>query len=558
MVEIAIASRDALFMRALDVAVVEGRGEVFADPGATVRIVPIVRATSENDDDGDRDDVEIATRICATATSQTARDASGAPRTMFREEFSGAVTTRNARALARVTGIEIFVTSASGRDAARGTTTLDADALARLDDDDGEARAVVRGTWCEVREIVGEDDGVGATVGRVCARVTARGDGARTRGDGEGGVRERRTAREGATTTTTTAAVRAEIEGGGGERAVVEAGEGGAAATATATPAPRRENVAAVAAGWLRGVVARGRRDDGARERERERKRREREAEIEEKRARKERDRIERKRVEAAKLEREAQLEAFRAAERDRRANDETASGGGARDVDRGDASQPGSPRRSFHIPNVEEIKQRVSEGAHQLGEVAHQLGDRLRDTGDKIAHNVNEQAHHVKDALRDTNNRVGKALAKKRWVRDIAARLSPNSILVVAIAIALAGLPENRDKARRKAQSVKKRIKETRRESSETAKAKKKKTASEEEEDLPEVIYNELADPDEDTPFIGRGPTPRGVYEVVEGDTLCSIAGCFNLDLMEIIDKNGDVIRNPDALAPGDRIRIY
>lgn len=558
MVEIAIARRDALFMRALDVAVVEGRGEVFADPGATVRIVPIVRATSENDDDGDRDDDAIATRICATATSQTARDDRDEPRTMFREEFSGAVTTENARALARVTGIEIFVTSASGRDAARGAATLDADALARLDDDDGEARAVVRGTWCEVREIVGEDDGVGATVGRVCARVTARGDGARTRGDGEGGGRERRTAREGATTTTTTAAVRAEIEGGGGERAVVEAGEGGAAATATATPAPRRENVAAVAAGWLRGVVARGRRDDGARERERERKRREREAEIEKKRAREERDRIERERVEAAKLEREAQLEAFRAAERDRRANDETASGGGARDVDRGDASQPGSPRRSFHIPNVEEIKQRVSEGAHQLGEVAHQLGDRLRDTGDKIAHNVNEQAHHVKDALRDTNNRVGKALAKKRWVRDIAARLSPNSILVVAIAIALAGLPENRDKARRKAQSVKKRIKETRRESSETAKAKKKKTASEEEEDLPEVIYNELADPDEDTPFIGRGPTPRGVYEVVEGDTLCSIAGCFNLDLMEIIDKNGDVIRNPDALAPGDRIRIY
>ena len=153
-------------MRALDVAVVEGRGEVFADPGATVRIVPIVRATSENDDDGDRDDDAIATRICATATSQTARDARDEPRTLFREEFSGAVTTENARALARVTGIEIFVTSASGRDAARGAATLDADALARLDDDDGEARAVVRGTWCEVREIVDEDDGVGATVGR--------------------------------------------------------------------------------------------------------------------------------------------------------------------------------------------------------------------------------------------------------------------------------------------------------------------------------------------------------------------------------------------------------
>ena len=332
-----------------------------------------------------------------------------------------------------------------------------------------------------MRAIGGEDGGGGGTVGRVCARATAR----RAAFDGERRIRERRAATEDATTTAARA-VCVEIEGGGlNESMVVEAGDG-TSESASASPRRERENVASVAAGWLRGVVARGRRDDATRARERERKRREREAEIENKRVRKERDRIERERVEAAKLEREAQLAALRAAERERRANDETASGGGARDVGRGAASQPGSPRRSFHIPNVEEIKQRVSEGAHQLGEVAHQLGDRLRDTGDKIAHNVNEQAHHVKDALRDTNNRVGKALAKKRWVRDIAARLSPNSILVVAIAIALAGLPENRDKARRKAQSVKKRIKETRRESSETAKAKKKKRRAKKKKTYP------------------------------------------------------------------------
>ena len=64
--------------------------------------------------------------------------------------------------------------------------------------------------------------------------------------------------------------------------------------------------------------------------------------------------------------------------------------------------------------------------------------------------------------------------------------------------------------------------------------------------------------DVEDDAAYIGRGPTPRGVYEVIEGDTLCSIAGCFNLDVVEIIDKNGGVIKNPDELAPGDRIRIY
>lgn len=80
----------------------------------------------------------------------------------------------------------------------------------------------------------------------------------------------------------------------------------------------------------------------------------------------------------------------------------------------------------------------------------------------------------------------------------------------------------------------------------------------SEEEEDLFEVIYNEFVDSDEDMFFIGCGLILCGVYEVVEGDMLCFIVGCFNFDLMEIIDKNGDVIRNLDVLASGDRIRIY
>merc|ERR1712159_654239 len=123
-----------------------------------------------------------------------------------------------------------------------------------------------------------------------------------------------------------------------------------------------------------------------------------------------------------------------------------------------------------------------------------------------------------------------GKALAKKQWVRDVASRLSPNSVLVVAIAVFLAGLPENREAAARKAQSMKKKLRQSRSTATEASKHS----------------------------YIGRGPTPRGVYEVIEGDTLCSIAGCFNLDVVEIIDKNGDVIKNPDELAPGDRIRIY
>jgi hypothetical protein len=214
----------------------------------------------------------------------------------------------------------------------------------------------------------------------------------------------------------------------------------------------------------------------------------------------------------------------------------------------------PESRRRSFQLPSVDEIKQRVSESAQQLGDVAHHVGDRLRDTSDKFARDVNERGRHVKARIRGANERVGKALAKKRWARAIAARLSPNSILVVAIAIALAGLPENRDKARRKAQPMRRRANDARRASSEA----RKTTARDVEDDANDASRDRLDDSEEETHFIGRGPTPRGVYEVVEGDTLCSIAGCFNLEVIEIIDKNGDVIRNPDALTPGDRIKIY
>jgi hypothetical protein len=45
--------------------------------------------------------------------------------------------------------------------------------------------------------------------------------------------------------------------------------------------------------------------------------------------------------------------------------------------------------------------------------------------------------------------------------------------------------------------------------------------------------------------------------YEVKEGDTLCSIAGCFRLSVDELYDNNVDVTVDPDKIYPGDKFYI-
>lgn len=45
--------------------------------------------------------------------------------------------------------------------------------------------------------------------------------------------------------------------------------------------------------------------------------------------------------------------------------------------------------------------------------------------------------------------------------------------------------------------------------------------------------------------------------YEVKEGDTLCSIAGCFRLSVDELYDNNVDVTVDPDRIYPGDKFYI-
>lgn len=51
------------------------------------------------------------------------------------------------------------------------------------------------------------------------------------------------------------------------------------------------------------------------------------------------------------------------------------------------------------------------------------------------------------------------------------------------------------------------------------------------------------------------RGPPQY--YEVQEGDSLCTIAGCYNKEWSELLDKNADTIVDPNVIYPGDRIRL-
>ena len=51
------------------------------------------------------------------------------------------------------------------------------------------------------------------------------------------------------------------------------------------------------------------------------------------------------------------------------------------------------------------------------------------------------------------------------------------------------------------------------------------------------------------------RGPPLY--YEVQEGDSLCTIAGCYNKDWSELVEHNVDTIHDPNVIYPGDRIRL-
>ena len=501
---------------------IEGRGPAFVDPGATIDICGARTGPSET--------VERKRRGRATTTTTTRVAA-------WSEELDEvALDDRESFA------ITLVARDAEGGELGRGSIDVNA-----LRDANGEyARGgCVPGRWCDVVDASGERRGT------VCVRVkvTATGrEGEEEDVDLEREYRERRR-------------LSTEGEGEDGETTAAAAAWRGAAGSVN------------VAGKWLSGVIARRGLDEEAREEIEERKRREREAAEEEKRARKERERIEREEARAAAEEKRAQKERERVEREEARAAEaeraakleslrreakeqwESEKEGEKRRHEMSENEAAGS-RGKFHVPNVEEIKHTLAEGAHHVGDVAHRVGDAIKEKGDKFVHGVSDQVHHVGDKIRETNDRMGKALAKKRWVRDVASRLSPNSVLVVAIAVFLAGLPENREAAARKAQSMKKKLRQSRSTATEASKHSHNESAAR-DEGYADVVYN-ADDVEDDAAYIGRGPTPRGVYEVIEGDTLCSIAGCFNLDVVEIIDKNGDVIKNPDELAPGDRIRIY
>jgi len=364
----------------------------------------------------------------------------------------------------------------------------------------------------------------------------------------------------------------------------------GASTSGASSEREPRKNPVNVVGKFLLGVLKREKKDEDAKRAEKERKREERKREIEAKKVEKERAKYEREEAKRIETEREEamkrRLEVDRMEyEREQREAAASAAAAAAETSSEIEETSPGTPEQrqpeptafvetpekihhlhlpNVHLPNVDEIKHQVhhiqdvlrdqggrlkrnlDEQVHHLGEHVHHLGEHVHHLGE----HVGEQIHHAQENIRDTSGKVGKRLAKNKFLRTIAERVSPNSILMLAIAFFLAGLPENRvrkvrDHKRRELHSQQHREEERRR--------------HEQIEKIDEIYVDEVAEEYVDEPaYIGRGPTPRGVYEIVEGDTLCSIAGCFNLALVEIIDKNGDVITNPDELEPGSRIRIY
>ncbi|GBG76745.1 hypothetical protein CBR_g22961 [Chara braunii] len=55
----------------------------------------------------------------------------------------------------------------------------------------------------------------------------------------------------------------------------------------------------------------------------------------------------------------------------------------------------------------------------------------------------------------------------------------------------------------------------------------------------------------------VGKGQRQARYYEVQEGDTLCAIAGCYNMTPDLLYEANLEVTDDPDRIYPGDRIFI-
>jgi hypothetical protein len=56
------------------------------------------------------------------------------------------------------------------------------------------------------------------------------------------------------------------------------------------------------------------------------------------------------------------------------------------------------------------------------------------------------------------------------------------------------------------------------------------------------------------------RGVGGALYHEIEEGDTLCDIAGCYRVDVMDLYERNRDEERigeDPNLIYPGDRLRI-
>ena len=537
------------------VTLIEGRGHAFEESGTTV----IVRGARKRRDRGsgggrvedeyDSDDHGESLRWKnekGKSSGGSVMNAKG--RAHWRQEMRDIVVPGRAE----VSMLELTVVNAEGIETARGAVSLASGAGLRLDVGDG-----VRGKWVEVKDLQ-----YGETVGTLCVRVVVTKGAvgvASPRTPDEPGLqsafRERGEASSGRKDSA------AEDDDGEDDSVddsmIVETDETGSVKSSGGGLGRTVGAPLNVASRWLAERFKRDEANNAAKEEEKARKRAEREKMIEEKKVQKERERIEREELKAAKKERQEQLKKLKREERDEWERERAEERASAESNENSNSHSPLHHLHHLHVPNVEEIKHTLSEGAHHLSDAAHHVTDAIRENGGKILHDVGEHAHHVSDAIKDTSNKVGKALAKRRWIRDIASRVSPNSILLLAIAFFLAGLPENRVRTVNAASRRRRRERDHRGARSDQDAARRRAGDA----STTEIIYNssdDYADDDDEVPYIGRGPTPRGVYEIVEGDTLCSIAGCFNLALVEIIDKNGDVITNPDELSPGDRIRIY
>jgi hypothetical protein len=162
----------------------------------------------------------------------------------------------------------------------------------------------------------------------------------------------------------------------------------------------------------------------------------------------------------------------------------------------------------------------------------------------------INRKSSNVKNFVqrpislvaRIANNSRRQALKRFAALRAVVQTIDPNILVGAAIGLFLVGFRTSRTVDERDLRFVT--VEDV------DISAANQQQVQQQKQKNPNIDYIYYEDP--------RGPIRRGEYEVKPGDSLCAASGCVLPERVEVRDAQGNLVKFPDVIYPGDRIKFF